>query len=304
MPVKVKSYAKINLTLDVSGAKNGFHELDSFVASIDVYDLVVATARKDKQCSVRFKGLDAEKIPADKNNALKAAEAFTERFQTSGADIVVYRNIPASAGLGGSSADTAGVLNALKKLYKIEDFSAVKEIADSLGSDTGYMLTGGFCRIRGRGEKVEKLNCSGKEKLYLLLLCPKEGVSTAECFHTYDTLCAKGQGKTTEACINAFLKNDIEEVGRYVSNDLFPAACMLSQDVERAKEELCSFSPLCVNMTGSGSAVFALFESKELRDWAKSRYKGNFFALCAQTVTPQEKKKGWRFPFALHVGEE
>lgn len=304
MSVKVKSYAKINLTLDISGADGGFHQLDSFVASVDLYDLVTAVPRKDKLCSVCFKGLDAEKIPFDNNNALKAAEAFVNRFDTNGADITVYRNIPAAAGLGGSSADTAGVLNALRKLYKIDDFSAVKEIADSLGSDTGYMLTGGFCRIKGRGERVEKLPATGKEKLYLLLLCPPSGVSTAECFRAFDETGGTGRINATENCIGAFLQNDIEGVGRYLSNDLFPAACTLNSEVQTAKEELIAFSPLGVNMTGSGSAVYAVFQSKELCEWAKSRYKGKFFALSVQTVTPMQKKKGWRFPFALHGDEE
>lgn len=303
MSVKVKSYAKINLTLDVSGTNGGFHELDSFVASVDLYDLVIATARKDSLCSVCFKGLDAEKIPTENNNALKAARAFVERFQTTGADIVIHRNIPASAGLGGSSADTAGVLNALKKLYKITDFSAVKEIADRLGSDTGYMLTGGFCRIRGRGEKVEKLSVPTKEKLYLLLLCPSQGVSTKECFARFDELGEQKDKKATQECVSAFLKGDINGVAKWLSNDLFSPAKQLNDDVKRAADELLAFSPLGVNMTGSGSAVYALFESKELRDWAKSRYRGECKAICVETVIPERVKKFFRSPFVLHVDE-
>lgn len=304
MAVKVKSYAKINLTLDVSGANGGFHALDSFVASVDVYDLITASKRQDKQCFVRFRGLDAEKIPVENNNALKSAKAFVERFQTSGADIIIDRNIPASAGLGGSSADTAGVLNAMKKLYKIDDFSAVKEIADRLGSDTGYMLTGGFCRISGRGEQVEKLPVSGKEKLYLLLLCPKTGVSTAECFQKFDEIGGLGKENATANAIDAFLKKDMDGLGRYLSNDLFPAASVLNQDVRVAFEQLKSFSPVGVNMTGSGSAVYALFETKELRDWAKSRYKGEYFAISAETINPLDKEKSLHFPFALTASEE
>lgn len=300
---KVKSYGKINLTLDVTGSEGNFHTLDSFVASVDLYDLVVATARKDKLVSVRFKGLDAELIPFENNNAIKAAEAFIRRFQTNGAEIVIHRNIPASAGLGGSSADISGVLNALKKLYKIDDEVAVKEIADSLGSDTWYMLKGGFCRIRGRGEQVERLPEGKTGKLYLLLLCPETGVSTAECFKRYDLLERVGSMNATENCIEAYVKGDVDKVGRYLSNDLLPAALELNGDVQTAISELLAFSPAGVTMTGSGSAVYAVFETKELRDWAKSRYKGRFRAICTETVEPEKKEKhGWKFPFALHGG--
>ena len=66
------------------------------------------------------------------------------------------------AGLGGSSADAAGVLNAMAKLYGIDDKAALGELADALGSDTRYMLDGGFCRMRGRGEKLTFLPADKK----------------------------------------------------------------------------------------------------------------------------------------------
>ena len=149
--VKIKSYAKVNLTLDVTGRAGGYHLLDSFVASVDLFDLVCVRKRKDKLVSVTMHGMDGEGIPPERNNAFKAGEAFVGRFSTAGADVTVYKNIPMGAGLGGSSADAAGVLNAMAKLYGIDDKAALGELADALGSDTRYMLDGGFCRMRGRG---------------------------------------------------------------------------------------------------------------------------------------------------------
>lgn len=296
---RVKSYAKMNITLDITGKKEGYHTLDSFVVSVDLYDLVVAKSRKDDQIVVRFHGLDAHFMPPD-NNAKRAAQAFVSRFHTNGADIAVYRNIPAAAGLGGSSADVAGVLNAMKKIYKIDDEVALKELADSLGSDTGYMLNGGFYRMRGRGEQLYKLPVSAKMKMYFLLLCPPTGVSSAECYKRYDEEGEKrGESKTSD-CIEAFLQGEIDEVGTLLSNDLYSAAKSLNPDVALAAKELSAFSPSGVNMTGSGSAVYALFPTKELRDWAKSRYTGDFDAFCLETVMPSEMEgKSFQFPFAL-----
>ncbi|MFQ7077003.1 MAG: hypothetical protein ACLRSW_03215 [Christensenellaceae bacterium] len=135
--------------LDVTGRAGGYHLLDSFVASVDLFDLVCVGKRKDKLVSVTMHGMDGEGIPPERNNALKAGEAFVGRFSTAGADVTVYKNIPMGAGLGGSSADAAGVLNAMAKLYGIDDKAALGELADALGSDTRYMLDGGFCRMRG-----------------------------------------------------------------------------------------------------------------------------------------------------------
>ena len=123
--VKIKSYAKVNLTLEITGVENGYHTLNSLVASIDLYDLLVIKKRKGALSSITMKGMGSESIPPEKNNALKAAEAFSQTFGTDGADITVYKNIPIGAGLGGSSADVVGVINGMAKLYNVGDRVAI-----------------------------------------------------------------------------------------------------------------------------------------------------------------------------------
>ncbi len=303
--VKIKSYAKINLTLEITGIEEGYHLLDSLVASIDLFDLITLKKRKNPLSQITMKGMGSESIPPEKNNALKAAEAFSKRFSTLGADITVYKNIPIGAGLGGSSADIVGVLNGMAKLYGIEDRQALKELADELGSDTGYMLDGGFARMRGRGDLVEKLPIDAK--LHFLLLCPSSQVSAGGCYKKYDELprTLELRPPLTENCIKALQKKNFSEAGECFVNDLFIPALHLNDDVKTAYEECNSFSPLATVMTGSGSGVLAMFETKELCEWAKSRYRGKFRAYVVQTVAPDytEKKKGWRNPFALSQEE-
>ena len=299
--VRIKAYAKVNLTLEITGIENGFHTLDSLVASVDLHDLVVLKKRKDKLSFVTMHGMGSEGIPPEKNNALKAAEAFSERLNTNGADIVIYKNIPMGAGLGGSSADVAGVLNGMAKLYGVDDERALEEIADGLGSDTKYMLKGGFVRMRGRGEKLTATNIT--QKLHMLLICPQSDVSTAACYRKYDELPKTLEWKEspTEACISALERGDINEGGRYATNDLFKPAIQLNGEVLTALEEAKAFSPITACMTGSGSCVFALFETKEFCEWAQSRYKGKFRTIVTATVLPQAEKakKKLRNPFVL-----
>ncbi len=298
--VKLKSYAKVNLTLEIVGLENGYHMLDSLVCSIDVFDTLILKKRKDALSSVTMHGLGSESIPPEKNNALKAAEVFSERFCTNGADITVFKDIPIGAGLGGSSADISGVLNGMAKLYGIEDKAALKELADSLGSDTGFMLTGGFARMQGRGEKVTPISVD--TTLNMLLLCPSSSVSAGACYRAYDEsgINSRNRAPITEAAIAALTQKTQNDVGRYVMNDLFEPAASLNDDVKTAYEELLSFSPLGVVMTGSGSCVIGLFETKELCQWAQSRYKGKFKAIVAKSVLPDyERKKRWRNPFKL-----
>ncbi len=285
--VKIKSYAKINLTLEIKGVEGGYHLLDSLVASVDLYDLIVAKRRKDDRVIVKMKGLGSEQIPAETNNAQRAAELFAATFRTTGAEITIYRNIPVGGGLGGSSADTVGVLNAMAKLYDIVDRDKLKELADRLGSDTGYMLTGGFARMTGRGEKVQPLDID--TTLHLLLLCPESFVSAKDCYAQYDVTpkTLEYRGEPTDDLIACLRQGKVNEGGMYLMNDLYRAACALNDDVSIAYKEAEDFSPLGVNMTGSGSCVFALFENKELCEWAKSRYRGSYRAIVAQTIVPK-----------------
>ena len=297
--VKIKSYAKINLTLEIKGIENGYHLLDSLVASIDLFDLVVLKKRKDNLSSITMHGMGSEGIPPEENIALKTAELFSETFSTPGVDVTVYKNIPIGAGLGGSSADSAGVINGMAKLYGITDEDALTALAEKTGSDTSYMRKGGFQRMQGRGEKLTPLSI--QEKLYFLLLCPKTSVSSKACFQTYDNLprTLEYRGEPTRDLIEILQQNRINEGGMYLMNDLYVPATHLNKEVEIAKKEAESFSPLGVTMTGSGSAVLAWFESKELCEWAKSRYRGKCNAYVVATVVPNEGKSIFRNPFAL-----
>jgi 4-diphosphocytidyl-2-C-methyl-D-erythritol kinase len=236
-------------------------------------------------------GQGSESIPPEKNNALKAAELFSQRFHTHGADITVFKNIPIGGGLGGSSADIGGVLNGMAKLYGIDNEAALGEIADELGSDARYMLDGGFQRMQGRGTKLEKLEI--KTPIFMLLFCPQSSVSAGACYQEYDRLAMQqggfSTGEKTEKAINAFMQGNLNEGCRYLTNDLYAPASALNEDVKKAFCDAASFAPTGVVMTGSGSAVLAIFENKELCDWAKSRYKGAFKTYVVKTVKDTEK---------------
>ena len=295
--VKVLSYAKLNLTLDITGRTENFHTLDSLVVTVGMYDKIIARKRRDSLISVTMHGMGSDKLFPEENHAVRAGEKFVAEFLTQGADITIHKNIPMGGGLGGSSADAAGVLNALAKLYKITDFARLKALADSLGSDTGYMLRGGLARMRGRGEEVEFL--SDTPEMHFLLLCPKSGVSTAECYHTFDELPQAKKAGRTERCLQAFFGMGVSEAARLFGNDLYESAKSLNADVGEAVSALKSFSPLGASMTGSGSAAFALFDSKELCDWAKSRYRGKFRAYTVSAVYPKEQKSRFKNPYSI-----
>lgn len=280
MKARVKSYAKLNLTLDICGSADGYHILDSLVCQVDLFDVIIVSKRKDGLVSAEMHGRGSESIPFEENNAVKAAERYVEAFSTRGADIKIYKNIPIGAGLGGSSADIAGVLRGMNELYGACGEAELKALADELGSDSGYMLTGGYARLGGRGEKTE--NIDSRLRLDFLLLSPRRGVSAAQCYRAYDNSDFRPERKTQRA-FEALVSGDRRALGANLSNALYGPAAELCGDVKTAFSELCEFSPLGVNMTGSGSAVYALFENAEYCSWAMSRYRGEFECIQLKT---------------------
>lgn len=266
--ITIKIPAKLNLTLDVTGKSNGYHELDSLFISVNVFDTITAKRRKDGKIRLSFYGVPIG-IAAEKSNAYKAAATFIEKFETNGADIIIKRKIPAGGGMGGSSADAAGTLKALAALYDVKD--GVKDIADGIGSDVAFMLEGGFARVRGRGTEVTPLKL--KQKLYFILFTGGKGVSSAECYKRYDL-----RGETYPPCTDDVLialeKGDYSLLARSIKNDLSVSAQDLVPEISDKLSVSKRFGPACV--TGSGSTVFAVFNDKMARNTAYKTLKKTY----------------------------
>ncbi len=287
MKTKLNSYAKINLTLNICGASGGFHDIESLVTTIDLFDTVILSPRKDDKIVLKMRGA-GEDIPPEKNNAYKAAKLFSETFKTGGADIEIIKRIPLAGGLGGSSADAAGVLNAMKKAYQIDE--DVKPLADKLGSDTGYMLSGGFAVISGRGEKVKKIQTD--LKLNLVLVYAKSGVNTADCYKEFDLSGVSGMISDNVAAERALKNGDENGLYKEVGNALYLPASRLNAEVKENLDEMKSLSPKASGMTGSGSTVFGIFETEELCRWAVEKLKRkDIDAEYVTTINPSEKNK-------------
>ncbi|MCD7728587.1 MAG: 4-(cytidine 5'-diphospho)-2-C-methyl-D-erythritol kinase [Clostridia bacterium] len=283
--IRVKSPAKINLTLEIVGTKAGKHLIDSVVTTIDLFDVINVKKRKDGLVNCVMHGMGSEYIPHESNNAVRAAELFAGKYGTRGVDITVWKNIPMGAGLGGSSADAAGVLNALKALYGTDSRGAY-EIAESVGSDVKYMMTGGYARLTGFGENVTPIQ--SPLKLYFTVIVPKEGVSTAECYARYDSN-PDGIRTNSSAAQKALEEGDFTALGASLYNALYAPARLINPKVGEAVYCAYSFDPAAAAMTGSGSAAYALFENDTMCRWAQSRYHGDCTVFCAKTYIPKNK---------------
>ena len=288
MKKKIKIPAKINLTLDVVGVKDGYHELRSLVTSVDIFDTIYAKDRSDEEITVRFAGLSCG-VSGENSLAGKAAELFKNRFGGKGFDIIIKRNIPSGGGLGGSSADAAGVLACLKKL-RFSEMTGEKKgkgtgagarereleaelasIANSLGSDTAYMLNGGYAVLSGRGENVQRL--AESKKLYYLIVTGEAGVSSAECYKKYDEI-GDSFAPVTSAALCALSRGGAKELSSFLKNDLYPAAAEILPETAERLHDLSVFGAAA--MTGSGSAVYGLYDSAQECDAVYRKLKSKY----------------------------
>lgn len=259
--VREKAYAKINFCLNIVGTNDGYHMLDTVVSTINIFDIVTVSSRKDKAINIdmgRYSELEDEN-----NNAYRAAKLYVDTYDTCGVDIKISKRIPIACGLGGSSADIAAVLRGIDRIYECGN---IKDLADSLGSDSGYLLNGGYARLTGRGTEIHPFVC--KNKYYMCIVCSSP-INTKDCYITYDSIGSQNTKSDVKACIKGLVENDLDLIKANCGNDLYDSAVKLLPDLEKVKREMDGLSPRCCFMSGSGSAVVCIFDTVELCMWAK-----------------------------------
>lgn len=261
MSVTVLAPAKINLTLDIVGTRpDGYHLLESLFQSVSVYDTV--TAEKADPGMVTLDAGDCG-CPTEKNTAYKAAVSFLSATGIpGGAHLTLTKHIPRQAGMGGGSADAAGVLVALNRLYEA-GLSAEQlcEIGLTVGADVPFCLVGGTAYVTGIGEEITPLpllpDCP------IVVAQPAQGISTKEAYAAVDNAAITTRPDNA-AAIAALKAGDLVGVCKQAVN-VFEVATQLDgvADIRRRMEQ---FDPLCSQMTGSGSCVFAVFDNDESAD--------------------------------------
>lgn len=252
--VTVLANAKLNLYLDVLGKRpDGYHDLDMLMVTVNCGDVITVRKADKGVLSVKMDGVSA----GEENTAFRTAKLVSE-YTGSGLDITIAKKIPVGAGMGGSSADSAGVLNAAKKLFGISPETA-EEMALKVGSDVVYMMYGGIMRARGRGEELTPVEGLENLRTKFFVVAQKcIGATTQKVFSLFDELGVRPKN-TFEKAVES-LRSGRGEGGMY--NTLFVPAAYYCPSIVATMFELRNFSSAAC-MTGSGSACFAVFDTFE-----------------------------------------
>lgn len=219
--------------------------MDSIVCSVALSDTVTAS-----KCDRTRLSFSDKTVQTENSNAYRAARFIVERYGLPGADISVGNNIPSGLGLGGSSADCAGVILALDSLYGLN--MSEREMADialMFGSDTAYMLHGGFARMQGRGEIITGFDSDYRRDV---LIAYNGTVDTARCFACFDSENFVGAVTDCDKLLSILSGKDPGGAESMFYNALTPAATLLNPMIQGVFDMMRDYH--CV-MTGSGAGV-------------------------------------------------
>lgn len=267
--------AKVNLTLDVLGKReDGYHDLQSVMQTVSIRDDIEIDVGTGKPWTLTC---DKEGIPQDETNlAWKAAKIFCEtaKVDPDGLAIRITKRIPAQAGLGGGSADAGAVLRALNRHYG-EPFSvyALCEVGALVGSDVPFCTLCGTAMAEGRGERLRKL--PDIPECFFVVCKPDFSVSTPELYRVLDEK-AIAKRPDNRAMENAILTGDLGAIAENLCNVFDPVVTAEHLELNYIKSIMNTYGAVGSQMTGSGSAVFGIFESFEFAAVACNMLKDNY----------------------------
>ena len=290
---EITAYAKLNLFLRVRGIlPNGYHSLYSIMQEIDIADNITINIDSKRKTGFDIKCIGRNDIDPEKNLCSKAKDRFFSSLRKKAKEdpsikvkvpyieIVLTKRIPSESGMGGSS-DAAAVLMVLQEHFG-NPFTdeELNQLAVNVGADVPFFLYGGTCLCESVGEDINMLESLAD--IPLVIIKPAKGVSTPECFHAIDS---KPLPEFDEDRYSAFIDGlnnaDKDPLARFLegadllTNDLEIPSMEMLPEINEAREALLATGASFARMTGSGSAVFAMYENEEARDAAYEKIKAD-----------------------------
>ena len=245
--IKLKSYAKINLALEVKDIIDGYHQVNNIMVPIDLYDEL--TFEKSNK-------IELINNEIENNIILKAANLIINKYNiNSGVKININKKIPIAAGLAGGSSNAATTLIGINKLYDLNlSINELKSLAEELGSDVPFFINNKLAYCYNHGEKIKELNID-YNKVNILLLIPNINIENKTRM-VYSNYVYNGISKEDKInnVIEALKTNNLELLESNIFNDLTEAALKTNNELNNIYNELRKNYD--VHLSGAGPAMF------------------------------------------------
>lgn len=268
-----KSFAKINLSLDVLGRlDNGYHEVQMVMQTVSVFDIITVTQIKH--------GIEISTnlpyLPIDENNlAYKAADEFFKYTGIkSGVSIDISKRIPVGAGLAGGSSNASAVLKAMNKLFNAGlSLKELCSIGVKIGADVPYCVLGGTRLAEGIGEKLSSL--PKIPKCSIVLVKPSFSISTKSVYEKIDS-CSDYKRPDTKRLIEGLSEGNLDIIADSMGNVLEEVSLSEHPVLSTLKDELKELGAIKAQMSGSGPTVFGIFRTYDEAREAKKALWGKY----------------------------
>ncbi len=278
--MKLKAFAKINLTLDIIGIlENGFHALRSVMVPVSLCDEI------ELEISENFEFYcNLPELATNDNLCVRAAKLF---FEATGIKesvaIRLQKNVPFPAGLGGGSSDAAAVLRGVNELFNNPlDEKTLFVLAENLGSDVPFCLLSKPALCEGRGEVLTPIK--DFPELDIVIAIGSERLSTPKVFKEYDKMQLPIENNT-DNLLTALSSQGIYQAITKTGNAFEPVTDILSPETRLLRDALMSNGATVSHLSGSGPSVYGVFENGEkASNAAKILQSKGYFAVSCKTV--------------------
>ena len=278
--VEEKAYAKINLVLNIGDLRpDGYHDIQTIMQSLELHDDVTVEQTGGTGITVTA---SVDTIPTDESNlTVKAVKAFAAKtgVPADGLSIHIEKRIPVAAGLGGGSSDAAATLRALNVLYETNlSVDELAEIGIEVGSDVPFCVHGGCAYVEGKGDMV--VPTTPMPQCIIVIGKPDLAISTEKMYQRFDQAELPQRADHTPEIMLGLRWENLKAVAESVGN-AFEQVLMKNErnTVDMMKEVMNQFGTLGTAMTGSGPAVFGIFDNelyaRVASETLRQRVKGN-----------------------------
>jgi len=257
--------AKLNLYLKVVGKRDdGYHLIESVMQSVSLFDSIDIELVEGEDSII---SCDDVNIPCDQSNiAYKCAdEVFKYIGFRKGIIIDIKKNIPYGAGLGGGSADGAAVICGLNRVLSLNlSLEEMCKIGEKVGADIPFMILGGTAKVTGIGENIEKI--SDIKDCFFIIIKPDVSISTKEAYKKIDDK-VLDKNDNFDNILKSIESQNLVQISKYIENDFEMVAPNIIFEIKNNLKDKGALNSL---MTGSGSAVFGIFENEYKAIFAKN----------------------------------
>jgi 4-diphosphocytidyl-2-C-methyl-D-erythritol kinase len=259
--VRLRAYAKVNFALDVLGLRvDGYHDIATVMQSISLSD-EVDIERIAEGFEFDFEPEGEEMGPPERNTAYVAWKSLQRLTGLALPVRVSLRKwIPVGAGLGGGSADAAAVLVGLNELFDLGlGMEGLREVGARVGADVPFCISGGTALGEGVGERLTQLPSPPAQRL--VLAKPHRSADTGEIYRAHDAMGAKS-ALCVEPVVSALRSRSLRDLAAAVGNDLVSVTRELVPEVKTLQRDLLRCGALGATMSGSGTAVYGIFDDE------------------------------------------